>query len=59
MDENKTHVLIVYIFILTRSSLRTRRNIGDIMKFDKLSKTVRGLELAVHKELGPGLLENA
>ena len=28
------------------------------MKFDKLSNTVIGLALEVHKELGPGLLES-
>ena len=28
------------------------------MKFDKLSNTVIGLAIEVHKELGPGLLEN-
>jgi len=28
------------------------------MKFDKLSNTVIGLAIEVHRELGPGLLEN-
>jgi len=29
------------------------------MKFDELSKKVIGLAIKVHRQLGPGLLENA